>query len=156
LRRDWALGLGLMDTPRTQVAYGKLGEAGKPLQTKDCAFDISTPFAVVAVSSLTSEPLASSGHLLLTAVARAENTGMAFNMARTKVVANGSAPVIAEPVTGTVRIRTSRKSLTLYPIQVDGARGTPVELAVKDGFCEVPLSSASQTIFYEIEASAAP
>ncbi|MBM3498605.1 MAG: hypothetical protein FJX74_08015 [Armatimonadetes bacterium] len=154
LWRDWTLGVGTIDTPRTQVAYGKLGESATAWRTQDCAFDISTPFAVVALSSLTDEPLAASGRMLLTAVARAQNTGMAFNMARTKVTANGAAPVIAEPVVGTVRLRTTRPALALYPIRVDGTRGPGIELAVKDGLCEVPLTAASQTIFYEIEAAA--
>jgi hypothetical protein len=152
LWRDWALGVGTIDTPRTQVAYGKLGESGKPWRTTDCAFDISTPFAVAALSSLTNEPIATSNHLLLTAVARAENTGMAFNMARTKVVSNGSAPVIAEPVVGTVRCRTDQKALKMYPIAVDGTRGPAMEVPVRDGLAEVALAEGHHTIFYEIQA----
>lgn len=152
LWRDWQIGVGTIDTPRTQAAYGKLGESGKEWNTRDCSFRISTPFAVASLSSLTDEPIPQSGKLLLTAVARAQNTGMAFNMARTAIVQIGNAPVIAEPVVGTIRIKTARAKLTLYPVGVDGARGEPVAVPVKDGEAHVELTADHETVFYEIEA----
>jgi hypothetical protein len=153
LWRNWQLGVGTLDTPRSQAAYGKLGESGRAWQTEDCTFDLKTPFAVTALSNLTNEPLARSGKLLLTAVARAENTGMTFNLARTKIASQGAAPVLAEPVVGAIRLKTSQKSLTLYPIRADGTRGEGVELAVSDGVATIELKDGYQTIFYEIEAA---
>jgi len=153
LWRNWQLGVGTLDTPRTQAAYGKLGESGKAWQTKDCSFDVKTPFAVTTLSSLTGDPLARSGKLLLTAVARAENTGAALNLARTKLVRQGAGPVLAEPVVGAIRLKTSQKSLTLYPIKVDGTRAEGVELPVSNGVATIELKDAYQTIFYEIEAA---
>lgn len=152
LWRDWELGVGTIDTPRTQVAYGKLGESGKAWQTADCTFDIPTTFAVAAVSSLTDEPIRASEKLLLTAVARAENTAMAFNLARTRVADQGAAPVISEPVAGTIRLRTSQTGLTLHPIEVDGSRGPGIAIPVEDGVATVELRSEYQTIFYQLEA----
>ncbi|MGD2174096.1 MAG: hypothetical protein PVJ27_01735, partial [Candidatus Brocadiaceae bacterium] len=152
LWRDWQLGVGTIDTPRTQVAYGNLGESGRTWSTADCAFDISTPFAVAFLSSLTEENLADSDRLLLIAVARAENTGMAFNMAGTSIVQKGRAPIIAEPVVGTVEFNTSRDNLTLYPLRVDGSRGPGVDIPVKDGRATVELEPDSATIFYAVEA----
>jgi hypothetical protein len=152
LWRDWNLGVGLIDTPRTQVAYGKLGESAREWRTTDCAFAVSTPFAVVALSSLTGEPLSGARRILLTAVARAQNTGMAANMARTSIVENGGPPVIAEPVVGTVRLRTSASRLRLHPIHVDGSRGPGVDAPVADGSAHIELRGDSRTIFYELEA----
>jgi hypothetical protein len=151
LWRDWRLGLGTIDTPRTQAAYGKLGETGRSWQTADCTFDVSTPFAVTVLSSLTDEPIADSDRLLLIAVARAENTGMAFNMSRTRIAEDGDAPVIAEPVEGTVRFRTEHEALLLHPILADGTRGPAVPVPVQEGFAEVKLTPAARTVFYEIE-----
>ncbi|MGD8237271.1 MAG: cellulase family glycosylhydrolase [Armatimonadota bacterium] len=154
LWRDWELGVGVIDTPRTQVAYGRLGESGRSWKTGDCTFDISTPFAVTALSSLTDDGIAGSRKLLLTALARAENTGMAANMSRTKIVSQGKAPVIAEPVVGTITFRTSHSALALYPINVDGARAPAVSVPVKGGTATVELKSSYRTIFYEIQAAA--
>ncbi len=152
LWRDWAVGGGTLDTPRTQAAYGNLGRAGREWKTRDCVMKISTPVATVALSSLTDEPLRRSGKLLLTAVARAQNTGTSFNLARNRIVAPGRAPVLAQPVTGTIRFQTNRAALTLYPIRVDGTRAAPVPIPVQRGEATLELRAEYQTIFYEIEA----
>ncbi len=151
LWRDWNLGVGTIDTPRTQVTYGKLGETGKVWKTEDCAFDISTPFAVTALQSLTDDPIAESDRLLLTATARAQNTDMAFNMARNTIVERGRPPIIAEPVEGTIAFRTSANRLVLRPIRVDGTRGPAVQVPVRNGKATVELKADYKTIFYAIE-----
>ncbi len=153
LWRDWDLGVGTIDTPRTQVAYGRLGETGKAWETADCRFEISTPFAVTALQSLTEDPIAVSGRLLLTAAARAQNTGMTFNMARTKIVEIGGPPVIAEPVEGTIIFRTSADGLLLRPVRADGTHGPAVRVPVRNGIATVELKDDYQTIFYVIEAA---
>ncbi|HZZ43246.1 MAG TPA: hypothetical protein VFE58_09930, partial [Tepidisphaeraceae bacterium] len=63
LWRDWSLGIGLINTPRTQAAYGLLSRT--PISTSDVTFTISTPFAACSLSSLTNDPIKSSPHLLL-------------------------------------------------------------------------------------------
>lgn len=153
LWRDWRLGVGTINTPRSQVAYGKLGESGGTLRTADCTFEIATPFAVTALSSLSDEPIAESGRLLLTAVARAENTGQAGNLARTRIENRGQAPVLAEPVVGSITMKTSKPALVMYPIMVDGRRGPAVRLPVTDGVARIELRAAYRTVFYEIVAT---
>ncbi|MFO8007643.1 MAG: cellulase family glycosylhydrolase, partial [Candidatus Brocadiia bacterium] len=152
LWRDWELGVGTLDTPRSQAAYGNLGKSGRAWETSDCTFEISTPFAVAFLSSLTEQPIAESGDLLLVAAARAENTGMAFNMAGTDVVEKGGPPVIAEPVVGTVRIETSADVLLVRPIMADGSPGPGTPIPVQDGAATVELKPSHRTIFYRIEA----
>ena len=110
------------------------------------------PFAVAALQSLTDEAVTRTDRLLLTATARAENTGMSFNLARDKILQNGGAPIIAEPVVGTVTFKTSRDSVTMYPIKVDGTRSAAVRIPVRGGTATVELKAAYKTIFYEIEA----
>lgn len=152
LWRDWKMGVGTMDTPRTQAAYGKLGESGEVWTTRDCTFRISTPYAVASLSSLTMDPLHRSEKILLTAVARTQNSGMAFNMSRSKIVDKGKAPIIAEPVIGTIEMKTRRKSLTMYPLAVDGTRKEGIAIPVKNGAASIELKTDYRTIFYEIEA----
>ncbi len=152
LWRDWELGVGTLDTPRSQAAYGKLGESARAWQTSDCTFEITTPFAVTFVSSLTEQPIRESDHLLLVAAARAENTGMAFNMAGTDIVEQGRPPVIAEPVVGTVRIQTSAEVLLVRPVMADGSPGPGTPIPVQDGSATIELKPSHRTIFYRIEA----
>ena len=58
LWRDWAIGVGTLDTPRTQAAYGTLGESKRSWSTSDCTFDIDNPYATVVLSSTTGQPSA--------------------------------------------------------------------------------------------------
>ncbi len=152
LWRDWRLGIGTVDTPRTQVAYGKLGEAGRPVQTGACVFRIRTPYAVAALTSLTAEPIRESRRLLLVAMARAENTGQASDLARTKIEERGTAPVICEPVEGTVSVNTTRGRLVMYPIAADGTRGRAIPVPFENGTAHLELAPDSRTIFYEVVA----
>lgn len=151
LWRDWKSGVATINTPRTQAAIGRLGESQRRWTTNDCAFDITTPYATVALSSLTAQPISQSGKLLLTAVARAEMTDQQYNLSMTKIVNNGKPPALAEPVTGTVTLVTNAKKLTAYPIAADGKRGAGIPLTITQGKATLTLKAADRTLFYEIE-----
>jgi len=150
LWRDWARGIGTINTPRTQAAYGLLGDAA-PLNTADCTFSISTRYASVSLSSLTLAPLSSSYRWLLVAAARAENYGQAANRAMTRITQNGVAPVMCEPVDGVIRVQCAATAATLYPVRVNGTRAAGVPLAVSNGVVTIALGAAHRTVFYEID-----
>ncbi len=73
LRFDRDAGVLVVDTPRSQAVIGMAG--GRRVETGDVVFELDNPFAVVTVSSLTEAPIAVSERLLVTTVARAQNTG---------------------------------------------------------------------------------
>lgn len=152
LWRDWGLGIGKIDTPRTQAAYGRLGEVGRILSTSDCTFDIETPYAVVCLSSLTRASIAHSSRLLLIVAAHAENSGQAANRAMTRIADSGTDPIICEPVTGTVTVRLGSPIPVMRPILIDGSRGTPIKLATANGIATIELQAGPETLFYEIDA----
>jgi hypothetical protein len=152
LWRDWKKGVGKIDTPRTQAAYGMLGENGGKIQTTDCVFNIKTPYAAVLLSSLKNDPLNSADRLLLTAVARAESTNMIYKAHYIGVISEGKAPMIAEPVTGEVSFKTNQKALKACPIKVDGAKGDGIEIRIDNGTATFELKSDYKTLFYEISA----
>ncbi|MEX2671510.1 MAG: hypothetical protein WD294_05300 [Phycisphaeraceae bacterium] len=152
LWRDWQRGIGTINTPRTQSAYGHLG-SHDPLQTADARFAIDTPFATVSLSSLTDTPLRKSDRLLLIAVARAENTGTVYDLVGSRILDAGRAPMIAEPVVGTVTIDTDRAGFRMYPVRVDGSRGDAVDVPVHNGQATFNLQADHETLFYEIDAT---
>lgn len=149
LWRDWARGLGTINTPRTQSAFGRF--SGTTLVTADCSFSIDNPYASVTVSSLTNTPIATSAKVLIIASGRAQNTGMAYSMLETAVTVEGGAPVIAEPITGTVSFTTNKTAPVLYPINADGTKGTGVAIPVVNGSAVVALKASYRTIFYEVD-----
>jgi hypothetical protein len=69
--RDWGRGLLLVDSPRTQ---GFSGFPAGPMRLGAVTIELDGDFATVVVSSLDHRPIAEAGRLLVTAVARAENT----------------------------------------------------------------------------------
>ena len=113
ISRDWSRGVGLINTPRTQAAYGLLSQT--PISTSDTTFSISTPFATCSLSSLTNDPIKSSPHLLLTTIARAQDSNQTYNLSRTRLTTSGKPPVLAEPVTGTITFSTRHSPSPLTP-----------------------------------------
>jgi len=93
LRRDWAAGIETIDTPMTQAALGWIG--GKHVQLRDAAFDLQTPKAAAALTSLDGQPIATSRQILLTVVGQAAASP------------GGGLPFVAQPIEGTVTLRGS-------------------------------------------------
>jgi len=139
-----------VDTPRTQAAWGFLREAG-PVDLRAVRFEIKTDFAVVAVSSLTDEPIERSGDLLLTAVGRAENKGQKFNVFHDKLVSSGTEPIMVEPIYGTVIIKTGRRDLRCYALDRYGGR-KEVPLRPVEGGLALDLNREVKTIYWRLVA----
>jgi hypothetical protein len=138
LRRDWATGVQTIDTPRTQAAQGWIGDARIELSAVTLAID--TPQAVVAVTSLDGEPIATSRRLLVTAVARAV------------AEADGRMPFYSEPVVGRLSLRSTVQGLVMRRITGAG-ESTPASPLVfgEDGYI-IELSATDSTHWRLIEA----
>jgi hypothetical protein len=135
LRRDWQQGVQTIDTAMTQAAVGWIG--GKAVRLRDVAFDIRTPKASVTVTSLTGKPIRTSNRLLVTTVARV----VASEGERT--------PLLSEPVTGRLSLRTSGKNPRVVPISGIGQRGTPLMARLEKGLLTFELP-ARGTHWYEV------
>lgn len=141
-------GYGTIDTPRSQAAYGWLGEAG-PITLADVTFDVRTPYATVAVSSLTDAPIKAAEKLLLTAVGRAENAGFSYDLFRNKAVDKGRGPILIEPLEGTVSVALPAGAWQVIPIAADGSRGAPLAAGYADG--KLTFALPGKTIYGIVE-----
>jgi hypothetical protein len=101
LKRDWAIGVETIDTPLSQAAIGWIGN--RKVALRDVSFEIKTPKAAVAVTSMDAQPLASSKKMLVTLVAQVVTTG------------GDKLPFLSQPVEGTIVVRR-REPLRLLPI----------------------------------------
>jgi len=99
LQRDWSLGIQTIDTPRSQAAAGRIG--GRVIRLRDVELRIATQQATVALTSLDGLPIASSDKILLTVVGRVASS------------AGERLPFLAEPVVGSLSLRSSRAALTI-------------------------------------------
>lgn len=116
LRRNWAQGFVVVDTPMTQAAMGELG--GRELVLGDTMVALRTGSATVAVQSLDGRPIRSSRRLLV-------------SLAGTSLPQSDTDPLFrTEPVLGTLSIR-GRADLRDYTHGAD--RRTPSPRIVFDG-----------------------
>jgi len=150
LSRDLELGILWIDSPRTQGVVGFLEEAGV-CATADLTVECQSPFATIVLSSLTDEPISRSDQLLLTAVGRVENTGMVYNIQRTKVIAEGSGPILIDPIEATVTIDTPWDDLRIWALGPDGQRIGEVPTRYVDGQLIFTIGPSFKTMYYVIE-----
>jgi hypothetical protein len=151
IRHDIAKRILLLDSPRTQAITGYLAEAGAQ-QTSGLKATSDTLFATIAASSLTDQPLAESGKVLLVAVGRAENTDFSYNLLRNRRISSGSGPILIDPVRAKIALRTSQTNLQVIPVAADGTQGAPLPATYVDGILQFEVGPAAKTIYYLIQA----
>jgi len=130
LTLDTARGLFTIDTGRTMAAVGFLGRLGK-IDLDGLTVECKTPFAAVMATSLDGKRIGESRRVLVTAVARAENTGQAFYRNKSAIPERGRAPVLAEPVDCQITLSVPGPA-SVYPLDETGKRRPKVP-ATADG-----------------------
>ncbi len=142
---SWQGGTGVftVDTPRTQAVLGFVGGGTFPLRA--VAMSPQTPFCQLILSSLDGLPLATSKHMLLTATARAENSGTVYNGARTSLKNEGAAPILIEPVKASLRFSGAPVAVT--PLDHNGYRRTASLKAQPDGSISI---GEEKSFWYEV------
>jgi hypothetical protein len=128
LRRRWKQRIGVIDSPRSKAAYGFLCDAS-PIQMNGLEIEAKNDFGVVALSSLTDDPIESSHSMLLTAIGRCENSGALYNEDHTRLLSAGTHPMMIEAIEAQVRIKTNRPKLKVMVISEHGelVRKLPVK-----------------------------
>jgi hypothetical protein len=122
-------GLVTISTPRTQAVVGFTH--GRPVDLSDVSIAIENGFAQVVVTSLSEQPIASAPRLLLTASARAENSGQTYRPMRMGLAELGSTPIWIEPVRARVVLRRAGVTAPrVFAVDWHGRR-TPVTLPVE-------------------------
>ena len=134
-RRDWVKGLFQVNTPKSQLVMGALGN-GK-LSTADVEFAIQSPQALVGLSSLDSKPLKESRRILLTTLGR---------MAQEKK----GGDLLTEPVAGKMTLRSSIAGLRLIPLKSDGQEMESISLPSNGGAYTIEIPTTLKTHWFLI------
>ena len=138
--RNLARSIGAVDSPRTKIAYGFLGRGGaehirrksKLVKLSGMAVECYTDFGVVALSSLTDEPTETSGHMLLTTIGRARNTGAEFD--GEKMIEVGHGPIMSEIIEADISIKTDKPNLRVWGVNADGYYVGNLDTRYEDGW----------------------
>ncbi len=151
-RWDPAHGRLVIDTPHTQCLVGWLG--GETATLGDVELGSDNPFAVIAVSSATDDPIASSKRILVTVIGRVEPGSLRFVDGWKRTVADpGRPPFLYEPVRAKVTLRRSGV-LHGYTLDSSGRRAGPASFdrtATGDGFV-LEVNGKSPAVHWEIVA----
>jgi hypothetical protein len=134
LARNWVKGYQVIDTDKTKAVHGWIG--GEKFELKGASFEIQTPKAAVAVSSIDGKAIGASRNVLITAIAR--------------VVASdggGRMPLLSEPVKGIVFIK-GPAGLKLVPLSGDGSKLESIETPYLDSGYIVKLPAQRGTHWF--------
>lgn len=157
LWRDINKQIGVVDTERTKVVYGRLGLAGNNSSIKKAiavgieingmSVDCKTDFAVIALSSLTNDPIEKSDNMLLSSIGRARNTEAVFD--GEKMLDIGRAPIMAEVIQAKVRIKTELgKKLKVWGINAEGFYSGRIVTTYEDGYLSFNIGDEQNPACY--------
>lgn len=132
LWRSWDKRWGWIDTPRSKVAYGFLGQAGK-ITLKGLELEVQTDYAVIALGSLSEDALEVSQSILRTAVGRCENSGTEYNEDRTRLLSPGQHPIMIEPIEAHIHLKTNQPALKVFVISEHGELVTRLPVLYESG-----------------------
>ena len=133
LTRNWVKGYQTIDTDKTQAVHGWIGD--EALHLKHASFEIATPKAAVAISSLDGQAIGKSRKMLISAVARAVPSE------------GGRMPMLSEPVNGRIRI-AGPSGLKLVPVAGDGSKLPALKVEYAGGKYVVELPAKAGTHWF--------
>lgn len=137
-----------LNTPKTQAISGFTSE--RPVELDDVKFEIDNYYATAYLNSVDDEPLCGSKEMLLTLVGDTRNTGQVMSEDEQTIITAGTGPVLVEPITGTVTIKSS------VPIAVTAinTKGQPIKKIIRptkteDGY-SFKLEASTKAMHYKI------
>jgi hypothetical protein len=139
-------GFFTIDTAGTKAVVGFA--AGQACRLGGVDITTQTPFAAVYVTAPERDgTISKSRRLLVTALARARNTGMKFNLNADELLAKGQGPVLMEPVKASLAF-PGRRVVAVQLLDHDGRRTEKSLPAANDQF--TIDGSRDQTPYYEV------
>jgi len=139
--RDPAQHVGVVDTERTKAVYGRIGpvghnstrkKAGVTVELNGMTVEGETDFGVIALSSLTDDPIEKSENMLLSAIGRARNSGAQFD--GSKMLEIGHTPIVAEVVNARISLKTAiGDKLKVWGVNAEGFYSGCLQTSYEDG-----------------------
>jgi hypothetical protein len=147
---NWDLdeGVFILNTSRTQGALGFLSD--RNLAMSYVQITAENNFCQVFLTSLDDKPLPASDNILITATARAENTGQVYNDDRTSVTNEGSSPIRMEQVRATITF-LHQGPVNIHVLDHKGVRTGETVATSQTGEGRRFEIGSEDTYWYEIE-----
>lgn len=137
-----------LNAPKAHAISGN--PKGARIDLDYARFVIDNEIATVTLTAMDDKQIPESDKLLLTVGARVRNTGMKMSPDGKTVVVGGSEPIILEPVTGQVTIKTA-DDYAVYVVDSSGKRTKTLETETdENGYTVINLTKKDKTMHYEI------
>ena len=144
------------DAPNAKAFVGRIGEGFVvgPLQAGALGVSgvqSSNQWAALTLVALDKLPVNQSKSLLLTALNRAENTGMGWNADRTSVGDKwGAGPTQIEVPHAQIALQTGARTARVFRLTPTGERGTIQSSVLKDGVLSFDIGPDDKTVWWQI------
>jgi hypothetical protein len=132
IRRDWDAGVQTIDTPKSQIVQGAIGDHEYKLS--DVTVLVNARHASVAVSALDEQPLRTSNLILITTVARVVKP----KRLQGRAAWNQDFSIFSEPVRGEVTIQAP-PGLEALHLLTDGRTIPIADTLYQDGRYRIPM-----------------
>ena len=149
-------GVVTIDAPTAKSFVGRVGDAFVvgPLQAGTlgvAAIESPNDWAALSLIALDKLPVNQSKSLLLTAMNRAENTGMGWNADRTSVGDKwGEGPTQITVPRATISLQTRAKTARVFRLTPTGERGAIANSSLKDGVLSFEIGPDDKTVWWQI------
>lgn len=147
LYRNWKDNYGYIDTPRTKCVYGFLEKNGV-LSIDGLTVDCKTDFAVIAISSLTDDPLETTDNILLTTGGRARNTDAVFE--GEQMLDYGRPPITVEVIEAEIRLKTNNPDMYVWAVNAEGFYTGRVPASYENGWLIFKTGEVAPSLYYLI------
>lgn len=148
----WRTGEGTsslsVDAPRSQALVGFVRDA--KVATTHLAADIGNGFAAITASALDGKPIRTTDRLLVTATAKAGNSGQGWHARHTMLEKWGTAPTWIEPVKGWLLLKDLDGALGVVATPLDGAgqaAGPDIKGRMLESGWEIPVGTPAATSY---------
>lgn len=146
---QWKYGEKKYVTLNTKGTKGIVGFwQGERITLGDWEIQTDNPFAVILITALSEKStLENADSVLVTAIARARNTGMAYEYSgeNTLLTSIGDSPLLLEPVKATISVK-NRKNLNVTVLDHDGR---PTNVKVPAGGSSIEIDGEKyRTMYY--------
>jgi len=148
LYRNWKDNYGWIDTPMTKCVYGFLQKNGK-LTLNDVEVDCDNDFAVIAMSSLTNDPINNSNNILLTTGGRSRNHNAKFD--GDVMLEWGENPTEIEVIHATIRIKTNHSRMRVISLAPEGMYQGFLDTTYEDGVLSFTVGEKWRSMYYLIQ-----
>ncbi len=134
----------------TEYTQGVAGFRRGETALEYVAFDMDNRYYTAILNSMTKDTIEASDRMLLSVASYAHNTDREVSGDYGEIISNGKGPVLVEPVTGTVTLKLNRE-VEVYALTSSGERKEKLATTKgENGYTSFTLTSAQQTLNYEI------